>query len=361
MIRELLIVGGWLIGWLLLWRIPLLPKRRAAGGGSYAVVIPCRNEGGNIGRLVTQLRNQRHAPVELVVVDDSSSDDTARVALNAGAEVVTAGPLPSGWVGKNWACHRGAQATTAPVVVFLDADVSVEADAMAAVVQQVEKSPGLVSVAPWHTVGRPVEWLSMLFGIVSVMGVGFASPIRRRHAGAFGPCLAMRRDDYERLGGHQGVRSELVEDLALARQAERAGLAVTVVGGRGLLTYRMYPTGVRPLVEGWSKNIASGTRYTSVVASLFTAIWVAGLLSVMLEAATTGGPTMFLWLAAWVGQVGWMARQTGSYPLRSLVVLPLLAVAFVGLFVRSVLLSILRRRVAWRGRQVDLHTHTVAT
>jgi hypothetical protein len=78
----------------------------------------------------------------------------------------------------------------------------------------------------------------------------------------------------------------------------------------------------------------------------------------MLEASAGGGPVMVLWLAAWVGQVGWMARQTGSFPLRSLVLLPVLAVAFVAIFVRSVVLSILRRRVAWRGRQVELHTDT---
>jgi 4,4'-diaponeurosporenoate glycosyltransferase len=322
------------------------------------VVIPCRNERDNVGRLVSQLRTQRHPPTEIVVVDDSSSDDTVQRARDAGAQVVDAGPLPSGWVGKNWACHRGVEATTAPIVILLDADVSVDTDAIGSVVSQLEERGGLLSVAPWHTVGRPLEWLSMLFGIVSVMGVGFASPVRRRSKGAFGPCLALTRENYERLGGHEAVRAELVEDLALARRAERAGMPVTVVGGRGLVTYRMYPTGLRPLIEGWSKNIASGTRYTSVIASLLTAAWVAGLLSVMLEASAGGGPVMVLWLAAWVGQVGWMARQTGSFPLRSLVLLPVLAVAFVAIFVRSVVLSILRRRVAWRGREVELHTDT---
>jgi 4,4'-diaponeurosporenoate glycosyltransferase len=347
---------GWSLGWLLLWRVP----RLAATSGSsepYAVVIPARDEAANIGEIVRQVRAQQSPPAELVVIDDDSSDDTAAIAAAAGATVHSAGPVPPGWVGKTWACHRGATLSHAPVLVFLDADVRIGADALERVVGRVVERGGLVSIAPYHTVPRPHEWLSLFFALIAVMGVGFASMTRRKVSGAFGPCIAIGREQYDRIGGHAAVGDQVVEDMAMARNADDAGLGVEVYGGGAEFTWRMYPSGPASLVEGWTKNIATGARHTPPLRGLAVAIWVSGAIAAVL-ALTDPSPLALAVFAIWVGQISRMARQIGDFPPVALIgyVVPLFA--FVAVFVRSLLLTVFRRRVSWRGRTFRVGTRS---
>ncbi len=348
MSHMVLALLGWSVGWVLLWRVPRLGSGRG-NSTPYAVVIPARDEATNIGEIVRQVRAQEPPPAEVVVIDDDSSDGTAHLAATAGATVHPAGPAPPGWVGKTWACHRGAMLSTAPVLVFLDADVRIRTDALDPVVRRVGDHRGLVSVAPYQTVPRPHEWLSLFFALAAVMGVGFASMTKRRVRGAFGPCIVIGREQYDSIGGHAAVGDEVVEDMALARHAHDAGLRVEVFGGGPEISLRMYPSGLPSLVEGWSKNIATGARRTPLVRGLAVATWVAGAIAAVL-ALTDPTPLALVIFAIWVGQVAWMARQIGDFPPLALIgyVVPLLA--FVVVFVRSLLLTLVGRRVSWRGR-----------
>ena len=106
---------------------------------------------------------------------------------------------------------------------------------------------------------RAYERLSAMFNIIGFMGVGAASPARDAVArGAFGPVMVTSRADYDLVGGHASVRGEIVEDIALARRYRSASLAVHAFGGGRLARFRMYPDGLGQLLEGWSKNIATG-------------------------------------------------------------------------------------------------------
>jgi len=342
---------GWSVGWLLLWRIPRL-ARGSEPLLPYAVVIPARDEASNIGEIVRQVQAQTSPPAEIVVMDDESSDDTAAIAAAAGATLHVAGPPPPGWVGKTWACHRGAILTEAPVLVFLDADVRLGADALEPVVRRAGGGRRLVSIAPYHTVARPHEWLSLFFALVAVMGVGFASITRRKVRGAFGPLIAIGREEYDRIGGHAAVGDQVVEDLALASNAQDAGLGVEVYGARSI-TWRMYPSGPASLIEGWTKNIATGAHRTPPLRTLAIGLWVAGSVAAVLG-LTDPSLLAVLVLAMFVAQIAWMARQIGDFPPIAAIgyVVPLLA--FVVVFVRSAVVTLTRRRVSWRGRSYQV-------
>jgi glycosyltransferase involved in cell wall biosynthesis len=127
-----LFVAGWIAGWVLLWRTRPLgdaalndAQARSVGSrDSVAVIIPARNEASVIGALVESLARQLQPGDELVVVDDHSTDATAEIARTAGARVIDAPDLPPGWAGKPHACLFGVMATTAPTLVFLDADIT---------------------------------------------------------------------------------------------------------------------------------------------------------------------------------------------------------------------------------------------
>lgn len=346
---------------------------RTARPPSVSVVIPARDEEATLAGVVAGARAslQRLAPeaVEVVVVDDDSRDLTASVARAAGAEVLAAGTPPAGWTGKAWACHVGARATGGDLLLFLDADTVLAPDAVAGLVAMHRQAGGLVSVQPFHEVVRPYEQLSAYFNVVALLASG---AFGRRPTGrpmAFGPCLLSSRADYERAGGHGAVRGDILDDAALAVAYDRAGLPVRcAVGGRSL-RMRSYPGGLGQLVDGWTKNVASGASAAAPGPTLATVLWVSAHHAVaaaaalaVLELATGKGAALTygqpaLWAAAWLG-VAWqlrrLLRRAGSFRWWSWVLFPVPLLAFDLVFARSAALTLVRRSVRWRGREVDL-------
>jgi 4,4'-diaponeurosporenoate glycosyltransferase len=311
-----------------------------------AVIIPARDEEHSLPALLASVIPQLRTGDACVVVDDESSDATTDVASVAGATVLLAGPRPEGWTGKAWACAAGAAATTTPALVFLDADVRLErAGVLDRLASQVAAHPDeLVSIQPWHRTVRPVEQLSVLFNITAVMGsVGFTALGRRVHPRlAFGPVLACRRAAYDASGGHahESVRSAVAEDIALAARFP----AVRLHTGWPDVSFRMYPGGLRLLVEGWTKNMASGAASVR---------WWFGLLIVGWLWCLSGGWITSVWFyAASVLQVVVLGRRVGRFGVLTAIAYPLAVLFFLVVFLRSVALTALRRPVWWKGRPV---------
>ena len=335
-------IARWLLGFLLLWRMPR--PGRAAGRDAVAdctVVVPARNEAGNLARLLPSVVPQA---AQVIVVDDGSTDGTGGVARDLGATVLTADDPPDGWLGKPWACHTGATAADpdADVLVFLDADVVVEDGGLARIVDAQRAEGGFVSVQPWHEVSSLYERLSAFPNLVGVMGVGAftiaGAAVRPR--GAFGPCIAIDRRSYADLGGHEAVRGSVIEDVALARRADR----VRLFGGRDVVRYRMYPDGLGSLWRGWTKNLSAGAGATHPIVLLLVVGWVSGLLQAPFTAA---------WLyALFVAQLWWLFRRIGNFGLLTAMLYPVPLAFFLAVFAWSTVLLALRRPVTWRGRSV---------
>jgi 4,4'-diaponeurosporenoate glycosyltransferase len=357
----------WLAGWLLCFRVRVLSRSTRIARSStrtVSVIVPARDEAGQLPKLLRALARQTASPDEVIVVDDHSHDSTAAVARTAGVEVVTAADLPHGWTGKAWASWQGAQAARGDVLVFLDADTEPEPDLVERVVAYRSRRGGLVSVQPYHRMQRPYERFSALFNVIAVMGVGTSALWRpRRVSGAFGACVTVRRDDYLAHGDHESVRGSVLEDVALARRMQAAGQPVDSVGGRGAISFRMYPRGVRQLIEGWSKNFSTGAGTTPLWRIALTFLWVAGALFAGWNAwrgaidlvAGGSGPGAIVWVAygAYVVQLFVMLRQVGNFGVVTALLYPIPAFAFVAIFVWSLVLMA-RGEVHWKGRSIPV-------
>ena len=352
----------------LLRDVRTLPSSAPGEGRAVAVVVPARDEERTLPALLASLAAQRvgESVDEVVVVDDDSTDRTASVAAAAGARVVVAArSRPEGWTGKAWACHTGAEATAGDLLLFLDADTVLAPDALPRLLTAHEHHGGLVSVQPHHRVVRTYEQASAYFNAVALMASAAFTGGRARRPMAFGPCLLTSRADYELVGGHRAVRGEILDDVQLARAYDRAGLPVTSFAGTDVVSMRSYPGGAAQLVSGWSKNIASGATAANPITSLATVLWVCahhvvalGTLGAVVDASSGAvGTSTVLWAAAWLVaavQLRSVLRTAGTFRWWAWALFPLPLLAFDLVFARSLLLTVVRRSVSWRGRPVDL-------
>jgi len=357
---EISLLVRWLLGWALGLRLPLLPPAppATATATAFTVLIPARNEADTLPNLLAALGRQRLQPLEVIVVDDHSSDGTAAIALQAAAtlpiRVIQPPPLPDGWCGKTWALHHGVLASRGELLVFLDADTEPEPEFLERLLAQHEQQGGLVSVQPYHRTERPYEQLSVLFNLVGLLAV----PLGPHCGVAFGPALVTSRADYELAGGHAAVAGKVVEDWFLAHCYERAGLPVSAFIGYGQLAYRMYPGGLRDMVIGFNKNFATAAGEVRWPWMLAVLLWLSGLFwaAWCLPAALLGWPLMgsaalgpnALIYGAFALQLLVITRRVGRFRWINLV-FPLPVLFFLVVFVMAIL-NLERGQVRWKGR-----------
>jgi glycosyltransferase involved in cell wall biosynthesis len=276
----------------------LQAEARPLAQGSLTVVVPAYNEEANIAACIDSLLAS--APPcpqwQVLLVDDGSSDATAAIARATAAasgadagrfSLLEAGPRPSGerWVGKNWACSRAMEQVQSDWVLFVDADVRLQATALQrALGQAVSEGADLLSLAPRLCCGCLAEWMVQPI-MASLLGLGF--PINAANdpadptAFAAGPFMLFRRSAYGAIGGHRALAGEVVEDLALARRIKGAGFRLRYLLGLDAVDLRMYAD-FAALWEGWSKNWFSGLDRSlakalgaaAVVVLLFSGPWL---------------------------------------------------------------------------------------
>ena len=267
----------WLAGPLFVWwrgrdsrSLDDYPAAVPAQAPLVSVVIPARDEARNVGRCVASVLATRWPALEVLVVDDHSSDGTADVARaaapgDARVRVLQNPPLPAGWMGKQWACATGARHARGDVLCFADADTTHAPDLLPrAVCAMRERGADLLSVAGrqemesfWEKVVQP-----QIFAVIAGRYGGTERVSRSRHAVdkiANGQCLLMTRDAYDAVGGHAAVRDVVAEDLKLAQRTHAAGRSVHLLLGEAQLATRMY-TSLRELIGGWRKNVFAGGR-----------------------------------------------------------------------------------------------------
>ena len=336
-----------------------------------SVIVPARNEAHNIARCVSSILSTTYPNLELIVVDDSSTDKTVEIAREATggdprARVITSPPLPDGWFGKQWACATGAKVARGSVLQFTDADTVHSVDLVTRSTNAMRGSRAqLFSVAGrqelggfWEKVIQPQIFtiLSMRYGGTET--VTQATKVSDKIAN--GQCIFVTHDSYNSIGGHGAVRSSVAEDLMLAQRFFAARKRVVLMLGLNQLSTRMYAS-LGEIISGWRKNVFAGgldavpfgrigRTFFPLVLLLPPLLQLLPLLVLILTPLGHVTPGIMLWatIANVATLVWWIVVYVtlGENPFYA-VAYPLGALVLLYIFVTAVIRG---RRVRWKGR-----------
>lgn len=243
-----------------LLRTPGLP----ASPPSVAILIPARDEEASIGGCVRAALASSGASVEVIVLDDGSSDGTAAIVetlarQDARLKLASGPPLPAGWNGKQHACWVLSTLTDRPNLLFLDADVVLAPEAAA----RLAPNPGvdLVSGVPQQKMGSAIERMGI--PMINTLLLGYLPVGRMRRtkvvalAAGCGQMMMVRAAAYRAMGGHGAIRQSLHDGLKLPRAFRAAGFTTDLVNGAELGACRMYAS-PGALWTGFLKNATEG-------------------------------------------------------------------------------------------------------
>ncbi|WP_448203296.1 glycosyltransferase family 2 protein [Azospirillum sp. sgz302134] len=257
-----------------------------SGGAECAVsiLIPARNEEASIADAVEATLANPNVALEVVVLDDHSTDRTAEIvraiaARDPRVRLERAPPLPPGWSGKQHACHVLAGLARHPILLFQDADVRLEPGAVAPMAAFLRASgAGLVSGFPRQATGTLGE--ALVIPLIHFLLLGYLPMARMRrsvHPGygaACGQLILVDRNAYARAGGHAAIRTSLHDGVTLPRAFRRADIMTDLFDATGFARCRMY-RGFAEVWAGFSKNATEGMA-TSAALPVWTVLLFGG-------------------------------------------------------------------------------------
>ncbi|RLA94172.1 MAG: hypothetical protein DRG25_03060 [Deltaproteobacteria bacterium] len=240
-----------------------------------SVLVPARNEEQNIGNCLQALLEQDYSNLEIIVIDDQSTDKTAEIVKrfqkkNEAIKLISGKKLPPGWIGKNHALFQGVQEAGGEYLLFLDADVVLTSrHCISQIVKYaMEHETDLLTLVPelecktfWEKVVLPI----LGFFIINRFTLKNINNPSSKITSVVGPFLFFKRQTYEEIGGHEGIKGEIVEDLVLAQTIKKKGYRLSYMLGMELFSLREYAN-FQEIWEGFSKNFFAGMNQNVMMA-----------------------------------------------------------------------------------------------
>ncbi|MFB3920180.1 MAG: glycosyltransferase family 2 protein [Terriglobia bacterium] len=341
-------------------------------GGRVTAIIPARNEEANIARVVRSVAAQEGI-LEVLVVDDHSEDRTAEILEGLKSEIPKlrtihiAGP-PEGWTGKSYAVSTASKMASGAWLLFTDADTEHQPGSLVVLLARAQaEGAELLSISPGQR--TPTWWESAVIPLVYVHLARLYKfeEVSNPHspaAAANGQYVLIRREAYERVGGHEAVRGAILEDVELARRVKAAGGRLLFLPGAEWVQTRMYRS-LSEMWRGWTKNLylLYGQSVARMLRTL-TELWLLDLLPTLgllalgavLATGLGGLPVLLATLACFVvavwrqwsyskalGRIGFEPRLASYQPLG--------AGVFGLLLLNSARAYRLGGKVHWKGRE----------
>ncbi len=340
-----------------------------------SVCVPARNEERNIRRCVQGILNQTYPNLEVVVLDDRSTDSTPSILAAIASQdsrlrPISGSDLPEGWAGKPHALFQASASARGEWICFIDADTFLEPSAVSSTyAKAVETRADMFTIMTFQILGSFWERTVMPL-VMTALSVGF-SPRKvndptTKDAIANGQFILIKRTVYDAIGGHESVKDRIVEDKAIAEKVKWNGYRLIVADGMKVAKTRMY-TSLPEMWEGWTKNIYLGLRdqvgllwlgafgaFLAVMASLFLPIWpLLGLFWYFKEGSWMALLVVIESLLLWGYLLFTRAKVAISMEISPWYALttPLGAGVFAAMMLTSVWNVRSRKGVAWKGRR----------
>ncbi|HEX3537553.1 MAG TPA: glycosyltransferase [Stellaceae bacterium] len=348
------------------WRVETNPSgTMQVAPRKIVAVIPARDEAPVIGRALASLFAQDYVgSLHVVVVDDHSSDGTADIARAAAAStgcgqrltVIAARPLPMGWTGKLWAMSEGVAAARAldpDYLLLTDADIVHGRQELAGLVARAESGYDLVSLmvrlncrSLWERLLIP----AFVFFFFKLYPPRWVADRTSRTAAAAGGCILVRPAALDRIGGIDRIRSEIIDDCALARRIKHGG-AVWLGATAETQSIREY-TSWRPIWDLVARCAFAQLQYSAVLLALMV-IGMAALYLAPPLLLLSGNPAAML-----LGAIAWLIMAAAFVPMLRLykcsvwfgLLLPVIAGFYTAATIASAVQFWRGRGGSWKGR-----------
>lgn len=325
-----------------------------------SVLIPARNEERTIGATVAAVLNNDGIALEVIVLDDSSTDATAQVveaiaAVDDRTRIIRGASLPPGWCGKQHACAQLARHARHPVICFLDADVRLRRDALVRMVSFLGSSGAdLCSGVPRQQTETFFEKLLIPlihFVLLAFLPLnGMRRSMHPSYAAGCGQLFIARAGAYQAAGGHAGIRATLHDGIKLPRAFRRAGFRTDLFDATEIASCRMYSSAA-DVWRGLRKNAIEGLGSPALIVPATFTLGIGQVVPVAGIFAMRGLPQALCGLAlalTYLGRVCSMRRfhqPALSVALHPLGILLLLAIQW-----HAFLRHLTGTKEAWKGR-----------
>lgn len=330
-----------------------------------SICVPARNEERGVEACLTSMLGQDYPSFEVIVVDDNSTDATPDILQKLGEKhsnltVIKGEPLPSDWHGKPFALYQAQKIAKGEFILFADADPVFHPDTLKTAMHIMQDRnldfysllPGSVFSSFWEKAVQPV-----FFGFIGSM-----TPFRKVNSPEFpeamgvGAFTMIEKKLYDRIGGHESLKQEILDDIGLARVAKSFGARLLIADGQKLISIRMYHS-LEEIRIGWRKNMFIAMRKS--IPRAFYYIFIVIALNVT---------PYFLFVASWINGEGLVSLSISAINLFTLLsmnfvfckelrlsalyllVFPLGALVFVWVMISSMSQILFKGTTEWRGR-----------
>lgn len=341
----------------LLFRQPL-PTNPEHSNPLVSILIPARNEEKNIGNILSDLVKQNYQNIEILVFDDQSTDRTAAIVSeflvkDSRIQLFHSTHMPSGWLGKNYACGSLAERANGDFFLFLDADVRISGNIIAQTVAYSQKYDlGLLSIFPKQIMKSWGEYITvpnMNYILLTLLPLIFVRKIKFPSlSAANGQFMLFRAETYQAINPHEKVKTEKVEDIKIAQLFKKNNIKIACLTGSENISCHMYGN-YYDAIDGFSRNVVSFFGDSTILAVLFWLATTLGFLILLVAFPIS----VFIVYFGIVVLIRILVSLTSKQDIFRNIILIIPQQITLGIFILKAIIKNKKKQFEWKGRNIS--------